>query len=120
MNYSEKLKDPRWQKRRLDVLCAANWACEDCGRRDLELHVHHCAYIRAMQPWEYGLELLMCVCGPCHTFRQQHEDGLRVALGKVTRFLSKNNLEAEAWKIIHEIQLRETQRNAKAFNPDEE
>ena len=46
--YSEKLKDPRWQKKRLEILDSAGWRCEDCGcglQDGREFHVHHTAYI---------------------------------------------------------------------------
>ena len=31
MTYTEKLKDPRWQKKRLEILERDNWECQDCG-----------------------------------------------------------------------------------------
>jgi 5-methylcytosine-specific restriction endonuclease McrA len=41
MSYRDKLKDPRWQKKRLEVFSQANWQCQKCKRSDLQLHVHH-------------------------------------------------------------------------------
>ena len=29
--YFDKLKDPRWQKRRLEILNLNSWSCQDCG-----------------------------------------------------------------------------------------
>jgi hypothetical protein len=61
-NYTQKLKNPKWQKRRLAVLERAKWRCEDCGEDASELQVYHCAYVRALEPWEHGDDLLMCLC----------------------------------------------------------
>jgi len=116
MTYSEKLKDPRWQKKRLEIMQAAGFACEDCNRKDQELQIHHCAYIRALQPWEYGVDLLMCLCAGCHKHRQDRDEAFRVALGRILRFVKRDNYEQEAWRIIHDVQLRETVRQAAAFN----
>jgi len=41
MTYAEKLRDPRWQRRRLEKLDAADFHCESCGDGESTLHVHH-------------------------------------------------------------------------------
>lgn len=64
--YSELLRDPRWQKRRLEVLSAANWMCSACFETTLELHVHHVRYKWNRAPWEYSNEELRCLCKSCH------------------------------------------------------
>lgn len=64
--YWEKLKDPRWQKKRLEVLQRAGFACENCHATDKTLHVHHGYYDRGMEPWEYADETLWCLCEECH------------------------------------------------------
>ena len=117
MTYSDRLKDPRWQRRRLEAMQAANFSCEDCGRRDQELQIHHTAYIRDANPWEYGAEHIMCVCSVCHQTRQKFEDTFRLALGETTRFLKPAQLEAEVWTILRDVRFRETQRLAEAFTP---
>lgn len=65
-SYSEKLRDPRWQKKRLEVLEAANWTCEECGCKTKELHVHHIWYQQGKAPWEYPVEALAVLCATCH------------------------------------------------------
>lgn len=62
--YSEKLKDPRWQKKRLEVMERAGWLCQICGDSDSELHVHHPRYVKGREPWDY--ENLICACHACH------------------------------------------------------
>lgn len=64
--YFEKLKDPRWQKRRLQLLEAAGWACEECGVKEKELHVHHGCYGRGVEPWEYANVTMHVLCVECH------------------------------------------------------
>ena len=118
-DYSAKLKDPRWQKKRLEIMQAANFTCEDCNARNKELQIHHCAYIKALQPWEYGIDLLMCLCPDCHKHRQERDEAFRVSLGRVLRFVKPSGYEEDAWRIIHDVQQRETARLASAFNPFE-
>lgn len=65
--YSEKLKDPRWQKKRLEVLQRDSFACQLCGDAETELHVHHQSYIKGRQPWEYELANFSAYCKHCHT-----------------------------------------------------
>ncbi len=102
MTYSEKLKDPRWQMKRLEVLNAAGWKCEDCGARDKTLHVHHCYYIRTQEPWDHGLDLLMSLCADCHEFRQGREEAIHVVLGQTLRRIGIEQLESAAWDMIHD------------------
>lgn len=42
--YSEKLKDPRWQKKRLEILNRDEFACRFCGDNKSTLNVHHISY----------------------------------------------------------------------------
>lgn len=114
--YSQKLADPRWQRKRLEIMSVAGFKCEDCNRRDQELQVHHCAYIRGLEPWQYDSALLMCLCDGCHEKRQQREDAIRVSIGKITRFLSPDRLEDEAFAMVDEMATRETDRLAQSFS----
>lgn len=64
--YSEKLKDPRWQRKRLQVFERDNWTCLSCNRTDRTLHIHHLKYSPGLEPWEYDLSLLVTYCELCH------------------------------------------------------
>ena len=70
MTYSEQLRDPRWQRRRLEALNAADWRCDGCHSERRTLHVHHRAY-RAVAPWEYEPSELQVLCDTCH--QKAHE-----------------------------------------------
>lgn len=68
MNYSEKLKDPRWQKKRLEVFERDEWSCQRCGDPEHTLTVHHFSYSAGKEPWDYPLDNFMTLCQPCHDF----------------------------------------------------
>jgi len=53
MTYSEKLKDPRWQRKRLEVMQRDDFTCRNCGAKDKTLHIHHVRYLKGFEPWEY-------------------------------------------------------------------
>ncbi len=64
--YSELLRDPRWQRKRLEVFQRDDWKCTQCGETEKELHVHHVRYIPYLKPWEYDNSLLKTLCHSCH------------------------------------------------------
>lgn len=66
MTYAEMLKDPRWQKKRLEILERDEWACQMCHSGDKTLHVHHNYYDYSLLPWEYPEESLITLCEECH------------------------------------------------------
>lgn len=66
MTYSEKLKDPRWQKKRLEILQRDNWACTFCGDKNSTLHVHHQLYEKGKEPWDASEWVLITLCENCH------------------------------------------------------
>lgn len=67
MTYREKLKNPRWQKLRLEVMQRDNFACRNCGARDRELQIHHLRYSDDIcQP----PECLETLCADCHAERE--------------------------------------------------
>ncbi len=70
-SYSDLLKHPEWQRKRLEILDRAGFECEDCGDKTTTLHVHHGYYEKGLKPWEYPDESLHCLCAPCHEREQQ-------------------------------------------------
>lgn len=66
MNYSDKLKDPRWQKKRLEVLNHFGWKCKICDNKEKTLNVHHEYYEKGKEPWDYRLIDFMVLCQDCH------------------------------------------------------
>lgn len=72
--YQEKLLDPRWQRRRLEILERDIWICSSCGDNTKTLHVHHRLYDRKYEnPWDYPDNLLITLCADCHKNESQEE-----------------------------------------------
>lgn len=69
-SYAEKLKDPRWQKKRLEILSRDEWMCQKCQDKDSTLHVHHRYYEKGSDPWDYEDHALVTLCGDCHDIEQ--------------------------------------------------
>lgn len=74
MTYVEKLKDPRWQKKRLEILSADNWTCQNCDSKEKTLHVHHKIYIKGRQPWDYSDSNFITLCDKCHEAEEKLKD----------------------------------------------
>lgn len=72
--YSEKLLDPRWQKKRLEIFQRDNFICRRCNNHKETLHVHHLVYRRGANPWDYENEVLLTVCDPCHDLYGKEDD----------------------------------------------
>ncbi len=67
MKYSDKLKDPRWQRLRLEVMNRDDFTCRSCNDRASTLNVHHKQY--SGNPWDAPLEALETLCELCHERR---------------------------------------------------
>jgi hypothetical protein len=64
MTYKEKLLDPRWQKKRLQILDRDNFTCQCCGDNTRTLNVHHKSYLN--NPWDIDNTELITYCSDCH------------------------------------------------------
>lgn len=64
--YAERLKDPRWQRRRLEVMNRDGFACRFCGDAETTLNVHHKYYLPKYMPWDYPAESCITLCRCCH------------------------------------------------------
>jgi 5-methylcytosine-specific restriction endonuclease McrA len=86
MTYSEKLRSPRWQKKRLEILNRDGFRCVICGEAEKNLQVHHIVY-RKRDPWDYPDYCYQTLCEPCHVERQELTektvDAMRLAVAKV-------------------------------------
>lgn len=63
-NYAEKLKDPRWQKKRLEILQRDEFTCTICQDKTTTLHIHHLKY--KGDPWSVENNHLVSLCADCH------------------------------------------------------
>lgn len=73
MTYGDQLKHPNWQRKRLQMLEAAEWRCSRCHCAEVTLHVHHKHYVKGRMAWEYSAEELCVLCEDCH----EEEHGLK-------------------------------------------
>jgi hypothetical protein len=64
--YAQKLLDPRWQRKRLEILNRDDFTCRKCGKSDSTLAVHHLYYVSKRDPWEYPDFALLTTCEECH------------------------------------------------------
>lgn len=68
--YYEKLRDPRWQRKRLEIMERDEFACSWCGDGESTLSVHHGYYAKRRSPWEYEDLSLHTLCEECHKAAQ--------------------------------------------------
>lgn len=69
MSYKILLKNPHWQKKRLEILQRDAWKCQFCNsglHNDETLNVHHKYYEDGRAPWEYPDAALITICEDCH------------------------------------------------------
>lgn len=79
--YSEKLKDPRWQKKRLQILERDKWTCQHCKSTDKTLHVHHTIYYKGFAPWDYEDLEYITLCWDCHESHEEAKSSLLSEIG---------------------------------------
>lgn len=104
--YYEKLKDPRWQKKRLQILERDNFTCQFCDDKESTLHIHH-KYYEEIEPWEHDNSALITLCEDCH---KKESANKKEALSSVYSALSFLTSE-EIYQIEHLIiRVLETQR----------
>ena len=65
-DYWKKLQDPRWQKKRLEIMERDKFTCQGCFAKDKTLTVHHGYYEWGSEPWEYDDATLWTLCTDCH------------------------------------------------------
>lgn len=102
MTYAEKLKHPKWQKKRLEALNNANFTCQFCGETEKTLHVHHLLYHKGRQPWEYHSLLLNAICEDCHAVH--HNKNVHPIIKDLLEVLTMNPKKfGEATKVINKL-----------------
>lgn len=83
--YLAKLRDPRWQKRKSEVLARDGFTCSWCGagvNHGRNLQVHHGYYDRALErPEDYPDESLFTLCERCHEQAEVVRQQVYEALG---------------------------------------
>jgi hypothetical protein len=91
MAYSEKLKDPRWQKKRLEIMQRDEFKCQICFHDDRTLHIHHYFYENYKEPWDYDNDTLITLCETCHS---REKEARTTAESRLLDILKKRKFNA--------------------------
>ena len=78
--YYQLLKDPRWQKKRLEIFERSNWCCDECAEETKTLNAHHCYYDFGKMPWEYPDDAYSSLCDKCHKITHEINKQIKEAL----------------------------------------
>lgn len=81
--YTELLRDPRWQRKRLEILERDEWKCTDCGDETSNLQVHHRRYLYGKMPWEVPGKWLETLCESCHYVATKNGNVLKDAIAEL-------------------------------------
>lgn len=128
--YLQKLKDPRWQRKRLQIFERDDWTCRRCKANHRELQVHHKKYASGRDPWDVPDHYLETVCRDCH--EDEHDIGdsatVRCLPAGLHEFLEGGRLRhlltpeecaeadaRQAWILDAEQERREIMARAKAM-----
>lgn len=103
-SYADKLKDPRWQKKRLGILERDEFTCMHCGATDKTLHVHHTFYGTGKEPWEAKDNCLKTLCFSCHEDEPENYNSKMYDLRRMLMMAGKTSHDLDP--IIYNI--RET------------
>ena len=89
--YSELLRDPKWQKKRLKILERDKFQCRACEATEETLHVHHIIYDYKLKPWEYLDCDLITLCEYCHsiTYLLERSNADLIYVENVTKCINK-------------------------------
>lgn len=72
VKYQRILKDPRWGRKREEILKINSYQCKICGNTKT-LQVHHTQYhfskrLKSFKkPWDYNQKYLIVLCSECHS-----------------------------------------------------
>lgn len=100
MTYKEKLLDPRWQKKRLEIFNRDGFSCWWCGDKETTLHLHHEAY-SGSNPWEAPDYCLITICAECHDVEHYPLTALEKIL--IDSFRNTHMRDYEKIKLLNRI-----------------
>lgn len=81
-SYWDKLQDRRWQKKRTEIMQRDNFCCQypNCPSTTSMLDVHHKAYLRNTDPWDYPEYCLITLCREHHEVEQNRMERAHMAI----------------------------------------
>ncbi len=81
-SYTKKFLNPKWQKKRLEILERDGFICQRCYDDKSTLHVHHMYYVSGRDPWDYPAGSLVTLCDSCHS---EEHSGNRSEIDNISR-----------------------------------
>jgi 5-methylcytosine-specific restriction endonuclease McrA len=95
--FLSQYKDPRWQKKRLQILERDNFECRSCTDNTQMLHVHHLLYDSNAKVWEYDDKDLITLCDTCHQAIHYLESNRNIGIETFTLVVRLlDNIESES------------------------
>lgn len=115
--YHELLQDPRWQKKRTEILIRDDFECQSCGDKDKTLHIHHRWYIWDNPPWDYPDHCFITLCENCHKRAKTLNNELVLAFHDIFDFNSIDDF-VDSLKVCKKllIKIKQEQPNVYADN----
>lgn len=103
-SYTELLRDPRWQRKRLTIMERDRFVCCRCGAGHLTLNVHHTFYQKGVLPWQYPDHSLLTFCEPCHVKEEKEKEAIDRKISLYLRKLGATNMRVNRiGNLIQEI-----------------
>jgi 5-methylcytosine-specific restriction endonuclease McrA len=99
--YFERLQDPRWKKRRDEIVARDGFTCVRCLLALRPLEVHHRWYTKP-NPWdepEYNLETL---CDKCHD-KEHADDNNIFTLRQFVHIAHAQGNWDDLWQFAHYV-----------------
>jgi hypothetical protein len=102
MEYSKKLQNPNWQRKRLEILQRDNFKCIQCNSENKELHVHHRWYQFGKDIWDYPNTCFETLCYECH---QYIETNIKDSTSDLQIIIRKTFLNQDDYNCINRLLL---------------
>lgn len=100
--YSKKFNDPRWLRKKADILLRDGGCCRYCKSADAHLQVRFIAH-RGIDPWEYPNEELETICVECSKLRAFQFDRLDHQLRILLQHISNDRLKYVVDRILADV-----------------
>lgn len=100
LEYKDLLKDPRWQKKRLEIFTRDDWSCRICGNEKLTLHLHHKRYLPNKKPWDYPDNFIVTLCEYCHDKHHKVDKIKQSSFSEINKMKSVKEINNTALVLI--------------------
>lgn len=109
--YSQKLRDPRWQKLRLEIMSRDEFECKHCFEKNKTLNVHHWGYNG--DPWNVEPKSLITLCEDCHA---EETENVKESIKECVQSLKLSGFGSIAFSSLAKI-FEDTDRGWNTYEP---